>query len=199
MPQERSGTPRVAGVVLAAGASTRMGRNKLFLQFEGETLLRRAVVRAAGAGLDPVIVVLGFERELAERELEGLHCRPVFNPKHAQGQHTSFRAGIAAVPEEAHAAVVMLVDMPHVTSAMLETLVARHRETAAPLVVSHYGGVNAPPGLFDRSLFAEIGAMRGKGCGRRVERLHREEAVVVEWPVEWMADVDVPADLAHAL
>ena len=88
--------------------------------------------------------------------------------------------------------------MPRVTSEMLATLVARYRESGAPLVVSKYGGVNAPPGLFDRSLFAEILSMRGRGCGRRITRLHRSEAVVVDWPVERMADVDVPADLAHA-
>jgi molybdenum cofactor cytidylyltransferase len=199
MPQERSGTPRVAGVVLAAGASTRMGRNKLFLQFEGESLLRRVVGRAAAAGLEPVIVVLGFERERAERELEGLACRTVFNPSHAEGQHTSFRAGIAVVPEESDAAVVLLVDMPRVTEEMIAALVERYRETTAPLVASDYGGVQAPPTLYDRTLFPEIRAMKGDGCGKQIVLRHRSEASAVHWPAESLADVDVPADLAHAL
>ncbi len=197
MPSGRSG--KVAGVVLAAGSSTRMGENKLFLRLEGETLLRRAVTRAAAAGLDPVIVVVGFERERAERELAGLPCRTVFNPNYAKGQHTSFRVGIGAVPQTADAAVVLLVDMPRVTTDMLSTLVTRYAKTKAPLVVSEYGGVNAPPGLFDRSLFAEIHSMRGRGCGRRITRLHRDEAVIVDWPVESLADVDTPADVAYAL
>ena len=199
MPSERSGPLRVAAVVLAAGASTRMGENKLFLRLHGETLLRRTVTRAAMAGLDPVIVVVGFERERAERELEGLECRAVFNPSHAEGQHTSFRAGIAAVPEEAAAAVVLLVDMPRVTAGMIGTLVERYRETRVPLVVSEYGGVHAPPTLYDQSLFSEILAMSGDGCGRQIVRRHREEASAVVWPAERLADLDAPADIVHAL
>ena len=188
-------------MVLAAGSSTRMGENKLFLRVEGETLLTRVVSRASAAGLDPVIVVVGFERERAERELAGLpfSYRAVFNAEHAEGQHTSFRAGIAAVPDANPAAVVLLADMPRVTAEMITALVKRYRETGAPLVISEYGGVHAPPTLYDRSLFAEILEMRGEGCGRQVVRRHREEASAVAWPAERLADVDVPADLAHAL
>jgi molybdenum cofactor cytidylyltransferase len=199
MPLERSGTDRVAGVVLAAGASTRMGVNKLFLRLDGDTLLRRAVSRAAAAGLDPVIVVVGHERERAEAELQGLACRAVFNADYAAGQHTSFRAGIAAVPQGASAAVVLLADMPLVTSAMIGALVDRWRKTRKPLVVSGYGGVQAPPTLYDRSLFPEIGAMKGDGCGKQIIRRHGGEAESVSWPADALADVDVPADLAHAL
>jgi molybdenum cofactor cytidylyltransferase len=199
MPPERSGT--VAAVILAAGSSTRMGENKLFLRLEGETLLRRAVSRAAEAGLDPVIVVVGFERERSERELAGPSlpaCRVVFNPDHLDGQHTSFRAGIGAVPREADAAVILLVDMPLVTAEMIEALVRRYRGTEAPLVISEYGGVHAPPTLYDRSLFSEILSMPGDGCGRQLVRRHRDEASAVAWPAERLADLDVPADLAHA-
>ena len=200
MPSERSG--KVAGVVLAAGSSTRMGENKLFLRLEGETLLRRVVSRAAAAGLDPLIVVVGFERERAERELAGLPLpRRSSIADHAAGQHTSFRAGIGAVPEEADAAVVLLADMPRVTAEMLATLVARYRETKAPLVVSEYGGVNAPPGPSSTARSSpRSGRCGASGCGRQLTRLrHRDEALVVEWPAERLADVDAPADLAHAL
>jgi molybdenum cofactor cytidylyltransferase len=188
----------VAGVVLAAGASTRMGENKLLLRLEGQTLLRRVVTRAVAAGLEPVLVVVGHERERAEREIEGLRCRAVFNADYARGQHTSFRAGIAEVPEDAAAAVVLLADMPRVTSEMIASLVSRWRETKAPLVVSEYGGVQAPPTLYGRSLFPEILA-GGEGCGREIVRRHRSEACTVAWPAASLADVDVPADLAHAL
>jgi molybdenum cofactor cytidylyltransferase len=197
MPSGRSG--KVAGVVLAAGSSTRMGENKLFLRLEGETLLRRVANRAAAAGLDPVIVVIGFERERAESELAGLPSRTVFNADHAAGQHASFRAGIAAVPEEVSAAVVLLADMPRVTAEMIAALIARYRETTAPLVISEYGGVHAPPTLYDRALFPEIRSMKGDGCGRQLVRRHRDDASAISWPAERLADVDVPTDLAHAL
>ncbi len=182
-----------AGVVLAAGASTRMGENKLLLRLDGESLVARAVRRAAEAGLDPVIVVLGHEAPRVERALEGRPCRFVHNPDHASGQGSSFRAGIASVPPASPAAVVLLADMPHVTPAMIEALVERRRATGAALVVSEYGGVSAPPTLYGRTLFAEI--VSGNGCGRDVVKRHRAEAEVVAWPADRLADLDEPGDV----
>jgi len=191
-PSERNGA--VAGVVLAAGSSTRMGRNKLFFDLDGETLLRRVVRRAIGAGLDPVIVVVGHEAERARAELAALPCMPVDNPDHALGINRSLRAGISHVPERARAAVVMLADMPFVTGPMVAELVARYRDSTAPLVISAYGDVNAPPMLYDRALFSELQQMTGEGCGRQVVRRHRHEAVAVSWPEAALQDIDVPED-----
>ena len=191
-PSERSGP--VAGVVLAAGSSTRMGRNKLFFELDGETLLRRVVRRAIDAGLDPVVVVLGHEAERARAELAELACTPVDNPDHALGINRSLRTGISQVPERARAAVVMLADMPFVTSRMVASLVTRYRESTAPLVISAYGDVNAPPMLYDRALFSELRQMTGEGCGRQVVRRHRHEAVAVSWPAAALQDIDVPED-----
>ena len=183
----------VAGVVLAAGSSTRMGENKLLFRLDGETLVARAARIAARAGLDPVIVVLGHDAARVERELEGVACLRIRNADHASGQGSSFRAGIAAVPPSAPAAVVLLADMPHVTPAMIEALLERRRESGAALVVSEYGGVHAPPTLYGRSLFPEIAA--GLGCGRDVVRGHRTEAEAVAFPAEHLADLDEPSDV----
>ena len=192
MPSERTGP--VAGVVLAAGSSTRMGRNKLFFELDGESLLRRAVRSALDGGLDPVLVVVGHEAGRARGELAGLACTPVDNPDHALGINRSLRTGISHIPGRARAAVVMLADMPFVTSDMLARLVARYRDSTAPLVISTYGDVNAPPMLYDRALFPELQQMKGEGCGRQVVRRHRHEAVAVSWPEAALQDIDVPED-----
>ncbi len=194
MPVERTGT--VAGVVLAAGSSSRMGKNKLLFDLDGEPVVRRAVCRAAAAGLDPVIAVLGHEAELVRRELDGLAppCRIVVNPDYTRGINSSLKAGIVALPASASAAVVLLADMPFVTPEMIATLVARYRATGAPLVISDYDGVNAPPMLYDRALFPELQTMEGEGCGKVVVRRHRTEAVVVAWPAIALTDLDVPGD-----
>ena len=131
MKDDRSG--RVAGVVLAAGTSSRMGRNKLFLPLGGTSVLRRAVATAHDAGLDPVLVVLGHESDRALAELAGLLCAPVVNAEFARGMNSSVRAGISAVPEDASGAVLMLADMPFVTAAMLRALVDRYRAAETPL------------------------------------------------------------------
>ena len=216
----RSG--RIAGIVLAAGSSTRMGRNKLLLQLGGETVVQRAARTAIDAGLDPVIVVTGHAHEAVAAQLHVLQLTTVVNTNHGAGQHTSVAAGIAALgghcgpataalgdgcgPAEdrpardgdaAHdcaAAIVMLADMPLVTSAMVREVVTRYHDSSAPLVVSRYGGeVTAPPMLYDRSLFGELMDMNAR-CGRQVVRRHRHEAIEVDWPAEALRDLDRPAD-----
>ncbi len=188
----------VAGVLLAAGTSSRMGRNKLYLELGGKSVLRRAVDAAAAAGLDPILVVLGHEPERAQAELKGLDgptVRTVLNPDYAGGIDTSMRAGIAAVPESAGGAVVLLADMPFVSAAMIRELVERWRAADAPLAVSRYGEVLAPPMLYGRSLFPELLALDGAGCGKRVVKRHRDEALEVAWPASALADLDFPEDV----
>jgi molybdenum cofactor cytidylyltransferase len=195
MPAERTGP--VAGVVLAAGASTRMGENKLLFELEGESVVRRAVGQASAAGLDPVVVVLGHDADRVRGELASLSCRCVVNPDYASGINSSLKTGIATLPATAPAAVVLLADMPFVTAAMLATLVERYGAGTAPLVISDYDGVNAPPMLYDRSLFPELLMMEGEGCGKQVVRRHRSEADVVAWPAVALTDLDVPDDYAR--
>jgi len=180
----------VAGIVLAAGASKRFGRNKLLLSWEGESLARRAARVALEAGLDPVVVVLGHEAERVSTELAGLAVRTVVNAVHAKGMNTSLAAGVAALPEDAAAAVVLLADMPRVSAEMVARLVRSFRETGAPLVASDYAGVHAPPTLYARALFPELGGPEGDGGGRRVVRRHERELGRVEFPAEALADVD---------
>jgi molybdenum cofactor cytidylyltransferase len=171
-----------------------MGENKLLLRVEGETLVRRAVQTAVSAGLAPVIVVLGHEGERAVGELSGLEIEPVFNDDYAQGIHTSLRTGIGAVAAGPCAAVVMLADMPFVTDRMIAALVEQYRDSSALAVVSDYAGVQAPPTLYDRSLFGELRAVKGEGCGKQVLRRHDKETVAVSWPASAMTDIDRPED-----
>jgi len=194
MPVERTGI--VAGVVLAGGSSTRMGKNKLLFDLDGESAVRRVVRQATGAGLDPVIVVVGYEAELVRRELDGLDppCRIVVNADYERGINSSLKTGIAALPATSAAVVVMLADMPLVTAEMIAALVAQYRASEAPLVISDYEGVNAPPMLYDRVLFDELRVMEGEGCGRQVVRRYQASAAVVAWPVDVLTDLDVPSD-----
>jgi len=192
MPTERNN--RVAGVVLAAGSSSRLGTNKLLIDIGGEPIVRRAARRAVEAGLSPVLVVLGFEANRVAAALQGLEVGLVVNQGHAAGMHSSLQAGIEQVPADCEAAVVILADMPLVTSTMSADLVARFRRGSEPLVISLYGGVQAPPTLYSRALFPALGAA-GKGCGRRVIRDHRDAAATMEWPPAVLADLDRPQDV----
>jgi molybdenum cofactor cytidylyltransferase len=185
---------RVAGVVLAAGSSSRLGINKLLIDLGGETIVRRAARRALVAGLAPVIVVLGFEADRVAAALQGLDVVLVVNRDHAGGMHGSIQAGIERVPADCEAAVVILADMPLVTSAMSAAMVARFREGPEPLVISLYGEVQAPPTLYARTLFPALAAA-GEERGRRVVADHRHEAAAMIWPPALLADLDRPEDV----
>jgi molybdenum cofactor cytidylyltransferase len=195
MRGERAG--RIVGIVLAAGTSSRMGKNKLLLQFGGTSVLRRAVATALEADLDPVLVVLGYESDRARAELSDMPCTTVVNEDFARGMNTSVKAGIAAVPGDAAGAVLMLADMPLVDTAMLRALVERYRASDAPLVVSTYGEVIAPPILYGRALFGELRALDADTSGKRVVNEHRHEAIQLQWPVSALTDLDVPEDVAR--
>jgi len=190
MPDARA----VAGIVLAAGSSTRMGRNKMLLELGGQPLVRRAVTAALEASLAPVLVVLGHEADRVRAALSGLDCQTVLNADHAQGVRVSLQTGVRALPEGVDAAMVLLADMPFVTAAMIRAVADRYRKGGAPLVASAYGEVNAPPTLYDRALFGELLSMGGEGCGKQVLRRHMQEAAFVPWPEAALADVDVPED-----
>lgn len=188
----------VAGVVLAAGSSERMGTNKLLLPLGDRSVIRRAVETAARAGLAPVVVVLGHQAERVAGELTGLCHVAITNGDYARGKHTSLRLGIGAVPPEASAAVVLLGDMPFVTEHMVSAVVTAYRRSDAPLVVSRYGNVTAPPMLYARELFAELLEADEKHCGKAMLRRHRQRAVLVEQPEDALADLDVAADYERA-
>lgn len=202
IPAPYPSAPPVAGVLLAAGTSSRMGSNKLLLRLGGESVLRRAARRGLEAGLSPLLVVLGHEAERTRRELHGLDCQIVINWRYEDGISSSRTAGLAALPTSTPAAVMMLADMPRVSAEMIATVVTRWRETGAPLVISQYnetdgdtgGGAIAPPFLYDRVLFPELLALSGGSCGQRVIKNHLDQAVVVRWPAAALADLDVPAD-----
>ena len=197
-PESRGGP--VAGILLAAGTSSRMGSNKMLFELHGESVLRGATRRALTGGLSPLLVVLGHQAERSRQELAGLPCQIVVNPDYEQGITSSLRAGLGALPEvapempEIIAAMVMLADMPFVTAEMIAAMIERYRNSRAPLVVSDYEGVHAPPILYDGALFGELLAMTETGCGKQVVKRHRHEAEVLAWPAAALADLDVPDD-----
>jgi len=189
---------RIAGIILAAGASRRMrtGRSKMLLDVGGAPLVLRAASCVHRAGLSPVIVVLGKDAAEVRRSLEGIPCEFVENPGFDGPLSDSVHLGINSVPADASAAIIVLGDMVHLTEEMLRTMTNIARETMAPLVVSRYGNVTAPPILFSRPLFGELLEAKGEGCGKSVVERHTSEAAFVDWPATSLADIDTPEDYA---
>lgn len=186
--------PRIGAVVLAAGASTRMGRNKLLLPVEGEPMVHRTARRVLDAGCDPLVIVTGHEGARVREVLSPLDVRFAESPDPTGPTSASLHAGLRALPDDVDAALVMLADMVHVTTPMLRALVDGIIAGAEPLGVSRYGDVLAPPLVFRRALWPELLAWHGEGCGKAVVRAHQSEALMHDWPVDALQDVDTPVD-----
>ncbi|MGH9805205.1 MAG: nucleotidyltransferase family protein, partial [Candidatus Acidiferrales bacterium] len=140
--------PPIAGVVLAAGASSRMGADKALLRWGEKTFLEHllGVLRAAGAA--PLRVVAGANAAAIEKAVALLPGELVVNHKWEQGQLTSLIAGLDSLPSECEAALVCLVDHPCVSSKLLRALMEKFRETRRAIVVPTFEGRRGHPVLF---------------------------------------------------
>ena len=176
-----------------------MGTAKQVLQFEGQSLLRRAALAALGAKCRPVVVVTGAHAELCRRELAGLDVTEAFNAAWETGMASSVRAGIERVIgmyPDITAAVLLLCDQPHVASDMIATLIATHHATARPIIASAYAGSFGVPALFSRTLFAELTQLKGTSGAKEIIKRHASEAHFISFP-ECETDVDTPDDFAR--
>jgi molybdenum cofactor cytidylyltransferase len=185
----------IRGVVLAAGASTRMGTHKLLLPLGPEPMVRRTVRQVCAAGYDDMLVVLGREADAVRAALEGLPCRFAINAAYETGMGSSFRAAVEAL-EECEAAVFALADQPFVT----EDDYVRVREAFdgdVAVVCARFGKVTAPPHLFTRELFVELRAL--KEGARPVLARHASRSRIVDLPADHLVDIDTPEDYARAL
>ena len=189
---------RVAGLVLAAGGGSRYGSPKALVRLRGRLLVERAAELLAAGGCDPVVVVLGAaaDQVLAAARLPRTGVRTVVNRDWPTGMGSSLRVGLAAVPAEAEAVVVTLVDTPGLGPESVRRLVAAGDPDGAAQAT--YGGRRGHPVLLGRTVITEVAATAtgDRGAGPWLAA-HPERVRLV--PCDGTGDprdVDVPDDLA---
>lgn len=194
---------KVAALILAAGTSSRMGRPKQLLPYEGKSLVRRAAEAALGSRAHQTIVVTGAAREQVEHELSRLAVMLVHNPSFADGMSTSLRAGLRAVRPEVDAIIVMLADQPFVDAGVVDALIARYEQSGALIVRPRYGSVPGNPVLWDSSHFAALMDQDGDQGGRSLLQRYKDQIAWLDLPdAALQTDVDTPeayASLTGAL
>jgi molybdenum cofactor cytidylyltransferase len=183
----------VAAIVLAAGASSRLGRMKQLLLFGGKPLVRHVVDAAAAAACSPVVVVVGAEAGSVREALAGSQALAVENPEWREGIASSLRRGINALPGQVDAAIVLLCDQPAVSPALLQSLVATQRYTGQAIVACRWDHAIGPPALFLRERFPALLALSGDVGARSILRGAGDGATLVDFP-DGHFDVDTPAD-----
>ena len=189
---------RVAGLVLAAGGGSRYGSPKALVRLRGRLLVERAAELLAAGGCDPVVVVLGAaaDQVLAAARLPRTGVRTVVNRDWPTGMGSSLRVGLAAVPAEAEAVVVTLVDTPGLGPESVRRLVTAGGPDGAAQAT--YGGRRGHPVLLGRTVITEVAAAAtgDRGAGPWLAA-HPERVRLV--PCDGTGDprdVDVPDDLA---
>ena len=190
----------VAAIVLAAGQSRRMrGANKLLARFGGAPLIRRVVARAIASKADPVIVVTGHAADELAAALEGLDVRFAHNPDFADGLATSLKAGLQAVPEEAAGALVLLGDMPEITTDIVGALIdAFQARSGSAIILPTIAGKRGNPVLWPRAFFPELMTVTGDTGARHILARHEEAVERLEIGAAAGLDVDTPEALAEA-
>lgn len=180
---------KIAGVVLAGGASRRLGQPKQLLNWQGQPLVRHAAGVALEAGLSPVVVVTGAFGEEVTNAVSGLPIILTHNPDWEAGQSTSVQRGAAALPPYVGGAVFLLVDQPYVSAPLIRALVDEHARTLAPIVAPLIDEQRGNPVLFDRMTFGDFDTLQGDVGARPLFARHRP--VWVPWhDARALEDVD---------
>jgi len=191
---------RFGAIILAAGASKRMGQPKQLLPFDGRPLLLRAVEATLASPVWPVVVVLGAHAESIRPLLTRYPLLIVDNPAWAEGMASSLRAGIGALQQFSRlldGALVALCDQPGFSTEVITQLISAQRATGRSIAAARYDNRNAAPALFLREHFPTLAAITGEEGARMLLNAAPERVGAVDLPT-LAIDLDTPDDFAAA-
>jgi molybdenum cofactor cytidylyltransferase len=190
----------VGAVVLAAGKSERMGQNKLFLSFNGKTLLDNVLDAVTAAGISEQVIVLGHEPELVNEALKPRSptLKITVNEAYEQGMTSSFQTGLRLL-SHVDAAFLVLGDEPIFDPKLLKVMMHKMESSLGEaLIISPvHNGKKGHPLLFHRQLFPEILNLKNSQTIRDIVHLHIDRMLTVEAPQWTILDIDTPDDYAR--
>ncbi len=195
VPEKQSTEPLLWTIVLAAGGSKRFGGFKQLLEWEGESLLRRAVRIGTGLCGERVIVVHGPKPTKCQRELSGFDVKHVINENWESGMALSLKTGIRALPENCTGALILLCDQPLLRQERVAQLADLWQHQPDKIVASSYAGAHGVPAIFPRRVFAELRKLTGDRGARSLIDGQRENVLEVDMP-EAAVDIDTQDDYA---
>ena len=183
---------KVAGVILAAGGSSRFGEIKQLLPWKNKNIINTVVETAALAGLDPILVVLGANAGLIQASLDNETVQVVTNPDWDKGQSTSLKAGVTAIRHTVDGVLFLLCDQPHLTVNLVDAVVEeglRSGKVVTPIIDDR----RANPVYFPASCFPLFDSLEGDAGGRQI--ISACPHTTLPWLDDWMArDIDTPED-----
>lgn len=190
----------VYAIVLAAGKSTRMQKQKLLLPFKGETIIRMVVKTAMQAVDNNVIVVLGSHSEEVRRETNDPNLKFILNPNYETGMLSSVICGFSSLPESAGAAMLFLGDQPHIPESVPEQLIAAWNNSEKGIIIPTYSGKRGHPVLIETKYKHEIEHLNPeKGLKELMEKFDTDVLEVECQAPEIIRDIDTPDDYQNEI
>jgi molybdenum cofactor cytidylyltransferase len=183
---------KIIAILLAAGGSSRLGSSKQFLEFKGEPLLRRSLRALLGSHVQRVMTVLGANHDCCRAHIDDLPVECVLNTRWRDGISGSIALGLeAALRAEPHldAVVIALCDQPHMTTRLINEIIAVHHETGAGKIASVYENVQGAPALFSKAHFLDLLSLKGDEGARSL--LRADDVALVSFP-KGSVDIDTP-------
>ncbi|HEY9608778.1 nucleotidyltransferase family protein [Allocoleopsis sp.] len=183
-------------IVLAAGASTRMGTPKQLLTYRGCSLIRHITEVAISSVCQPIVVVLGANSERIQPEVSQLPVHIVENQQWEVGMSSSIRVGLQALlamNPSLEAVAIALCDQPFVSSQTLDRIIEAYRVTGQPIIASEYAGTLGVPALFSHTLFSDLIALKSTEGAKKLIKKHIQQVLTVPFP-EGEVDIDTPND-----
>lgn len=190
--------PQIGGLILAAGQAKRFGSEKLLAPLDGRPLVQHVIDAANTSCLEDIFIVLGTNADALLASAELGRTRVIRNPDPARGLASSLQVGLRALDPRLHSALVLLGDIPGVTTALIDQLVALGRERRASAVVSVWRGRRSPPVVLHKSLWPDAFALQGD-IGMREVLGNRGEVIelAVTDSLGSLEDVDTREDHAR--
>jgi molybdenum cofactor cytidylyltransferase len=184
----------VSIIILAAGASSRMGVPKQLLLVEGKTLIKRIGEIAMDTPSHPIVMVLGANRTMIKPELEKMPITIIDNPQWENGMSSSIKMGLAGAyltQKDIDAAIFLTVDMPYVSVELINNMIIKANENPDSQIVAckHSQQTIGIPVLFKRSLFADLLELKGDEGAKKIVLKNKATSVFVDFP-EGKFDLD---------
>jgi molybdenum cofactor cytidylyltransferase len=182
-------------ILLAAGASSRLGQSKQLLRIGSETLIEHSVNVALQSGVTSVKVVLGANADNHRKHLDNLPVEIIHNETWSKGMGNSIKVALNKIIKSdttLECVIIMVCDQPFITSQNIKNLLSRYEETPGSIIVSHYNNTSGVPALFDRSHFEELLSLDDEQGAKKIIQM---QAAVEEIDCpEGAYDIDTPED-----
>jgi molybdenum cofactor cytidylyltransferase len=188
-------------IILAAGASTRLGRTKQTLSYKGSSLLKHTIKVAIDSEIGSVLVVIGANEKEISAHIETEAVTIVTNKDYTEGIAASIRAGVNYVQEhyqDCEDIILMVCDQPYVDEHILKSLVNAKLSTNKPLAACVYKQTVGVPAMFDKRFFPELLSLRGEEGGKKILLEHQGSVARVQFPFGEI-DIDTPADVDNLI